>query len=86
MQQRIWDRPQFAGTENDLLSVLEKKAKSGIGLPKIYLACGDQDYLLGTNHRFLEKARSLNIDVTYEEESGSRARMGVLGQIHPSRS
>lgn len=39
-------------------------------LPKIYLACGTEDFLLEANRRLHEVMKEAGVDVTYEEGPG----------------
>jgi S-formylglutathione hydrolase FrmB len=51
--------------------VLVKKLKQqGKALPKIYMACGTEDFLLEPNRRFNEFLKSQNVPVTYIESPG----------------
>lgn len=55
--------------EDDLMYVLERGVRSGVKLPDLYVACGTADFLYQQNQNFLNKAKSLNVPVKYEEEA-----------------
>lgn len=39
-------------------------------IPKIYMACGDKDFLLQSNRDFRDYMKSLDVNITFEEGSG----------------
>lgn len=53
------DRP-VAGTDDDLLHLLETVQDA----PRIYVTCGTEDALIGSNQLFVERARAAGLDVT----------------------
>jgi S-formylglutathione hydrolase FrmB len=57
--------------DDDLFRLAEKMAASAGPKPKLYQACGTEDYLYEANQSFLRHARSLNLDLEYEEGPGS---------------
>lgn len=50
--------------------LIKKLTKEGAALPKIYLACGTEDFLLEANRRLHEVMKEAGVDVTYEEGPG----------------
>ncbi|MEF3311040.1 alpha/beta hydrolase family protein [Paenibacillus sp. GYB004] len=56
--------------QDDLFRLAEKVALSDGPKPKLYQACGTEDYLYPHNQRFLAHARNVGLDVTYEEGPG----------------
>ncbi len=58
------------GSDSDLFALLAKLKKNGRRIPRLYAACGTEDSLFDSNQRFLEVARDLSVDVTYEEGPG----------------
>jgi putative tributyrin esterase len=64
------DFDRVAGSDNDLLHLLGKVAGSDGPKPMMYQYCGTEDFLYEGNLNFLNKAKSLPIDITYEEEPG----------------
>jgi S-formylglutathione hydrolase FrmB len=45
-------------------------AKGDIAFPKVYIACGTEDYLLRANRSFADFLKASGADVTYEEGPG----------------
>ena len=60
----------FEGSINDYDALAEKLAQSGEPLPHVYMACGEQDFLLPANHTYRDKLLSLGYDVTWESWTG----------------
>jgi S-formylglutathione hydrolase FrmB len=58
------------GSDNDLFALAKKFAKSKGPKPALYQCCGTEDGLYPHNLRFREHARSLGLDLTYEEGPG----------------
>lgn len=56
--------------DDELFALADKLAASDGPKPKLYQACGTEDYLYGANVRFRDHARSLGLDLTYEESPG----------------
>lgn len=48
-------------------SLAEEIAKSGKKFPKLYIACGKQDFLYDANVKFRDKLISMGADVTWDE-------------------
>ena len=59
------------GSDNDLYALLKKRKEEGTKLPRLYMACGTEDSLYDLNKKFYEYARSLTVDITYEEGPGA---------------
>lgn len=58
-------------TEKEPIQELaEKQLAAGKELPKIYMACGEQDFLLEANNRFVDFLRGHGVDVTYHTSPG----------------
>jgi S-formylglutathione hydrolase FrmB len=52
-------------------AMLERKKASGDPMfPKVYIACGTEDYLLKANRKLADFLKANGIDVTYEEGPG----------------
>lgn len=60
---RIWDRP-VAGTDDDLLWLLERFAGSPADLPALYVGCGTEDLLIEQSRAFIEAARGYGVALT----------------------
>jgi S-formylglutathione hydrolase FrmB len=65
------DLSSVAGSENDLLALLEKCVTEGKEIPKLYMACGLQDVILPCSRTFFEKANALSVPVSYVEAEGN---------------
>jgi S-formylglutathione hydrolase FrmB len=67
----IFGEGQEPGEENDLFQLAEKVAASNGPKPALFQCCGTEDYLYEMNVRFREHAKTLGLDLTYEEGPGS---------------
>lgn len=60
----------FRGGDDDLVAVANRFVAAGTQpLPKVYMACGTDDFLYGINQRFF-KTFEKALDITYEEGPG----------------
>ncbi len=59
------------GGRDDPRALLKGLVESGAAIPRLYQACGTEDFLYADNVSFREFARSLGVDLTYEEGPGS---------------
>ena len=55
---------ELAGSDDDVLALVQRTDPATT--PRLYLACGTEDELLGQNQRFLEVARRRELPVTVE--------------------
>ena len=62
---------RIAGSENDLLTLARRLARSKGPIPALYQWCGTEDYLYQANQTFLTTARRCGLPVTYEESPGA---------------
>jgi putative tributyrin esterase len=62
---------KVAGSDDDLFHLAEIAARSKGRAPKLYQACGTEDFLYARNISFRDHARSLGLDLTYEEGPGA---------------
>lgn len=60
---------EMKGGPNDLFYLAEQAAASK-NVIKLFQCCGTEDFLYDDNLRFLDHARKLGLDLTYEEEPG----------------
>ena len=68
---RIFGSPEkFAGSENDLFALARKLAKHPEKAPRMYVACGTEDFLLQGNRMFKQEFQKA-FDLTYEESPGT---------------
>jgi len=61
---------KLKGSYSDHYAQLKKIHDQGIKIPRIYVACGTEDYNYAGNKTFIDHAKSLHVDVTYEEGPG----------------
>jgi putative tributyrin esterase len=61
---------ELKGSSNDNYAQLKKIHDQGIKIPRIYVACGTEDYNYDGNKAFVDYAKSLPVEVTYEEGPG----------------
>ena len=64
------DLGQLPGSEHDPLFWLEKAAGQVESLPKLYMACGQQDDLFPVNQMFYGAAQNFGVPIHYEQEEG----------------
>jgi putative tributyrin esterase len=68
---RIFGKPEaFADSDNDLFSLARKLQKHPEDAPKMFVACGTEDFLLQGNRRFKREFQK-SFDLTYEESPGT---------------
>jgi putative tributyrin esterase len=61
---------KLKGSGNDLFAQLQKLQGDGITLPRLFMACGVDDELYEMNIKFRDFAKSVSVDLTYEESPG----------------
>lgn len=61
---------QFDGSENDCKYLYKQAAASPTGAPKLYMACGTEDFLLEPNREYSAFLLEQSAQLTYEEGSG----------------
>jgi len=69
MQSIFGDLGKVPKSKHDLLALAKKVSKSKIK-PRLYQACGTEDFLYADNLRFRDAVRKLPLDLTYEEGPG----------------
>lgn len=69
MRMTFGDLDKVAGSPADLFYLARQVASSG-PQPRLYQCCGTEDFLYQHNIRFRDHARSLGLDLTYEEGPG----------------
>ena len=60
-----------AGTDNDLMWLLQQLEQSAGPKPKLYQCCGTEDFLYEDNLQFLDACRQTSLDLTYTEGPGA---------------
>jgi S-formylglutathione hydrolase FrmB len=63
------DLSQVAGSPHDLFPLAAQVAKGQVK-PRLYQCCGTEDFLYANNLSFRDYARTLPLDLTYEEGPG----------------
>lgn len=67
----IYGEQDIAGTENDLLWLLEQRDKAGAQEPALYQCCGTEDFLYEDNLVFRDACQRTSLQLTYEEGPGT---------------
>lgn len=65
------DPSAVKGSENDLLAVAERLAKTDKPKPAVFQCVGTEDFLYENNIHFRDRMRELSYDITYQEEPGT---------------
>jgi S-formylglutathione hydrolase FrmB len=60
----------FEGSVNDYDALADNLAKTGDPRPTVYMACGEQDFLISANLTYRDRLLSLGYDVTWESWPG----------------
>ncbi|MBQ8044595.1 MAG: acetylesterase [Clostridia bacterium] len=67
----VWgDLNKVAISDKNPKYLVEQMLKQGVRFPKIYLACGKDDFLLEANEEFRDYLKEKGIEVTYESGEG----------------
>ncbi|HZG56447.1 alpha/beta hydrolase family protein [Paenibacillus sp.] len=61
---------ELTGTEHDLFALLDAVDRSAGPKPKLYQACGTEDFLYPDNVAFRDACRRTSLDTSYEEGPG----------------
>jgi putative tributyrin esterase len=74
--QKYWESifgplDKFEGSESDLVYRASWLKTSGKPIPKFYMWCGLEDWLLQQNHIMRDELNRLGYDLTYEESHGN---------------
>ena len=70
----IFGNPEeFRGSEHDLFVLAEKRIEEKVLMPKFYMWCGIDDFLLEQNRQMRNKLQELNYDYTYTESEGDHS-------------
>lgn len=64
------DLAKFKGSDNDPEALYLKLKSSGKDIPRIYMACGTEDFLIEPNREFKDFLVKEHADLTYEEGPG----------------
>lgn len=64
------DLARVKGSDKDPEALVERLLDAGADLPKLYLCCGTEDFLLEENRRFRDFLAGRGVDFTYVEGPG----------------
>jgi len=64
------DLNQLLGSDKDPEALIIDMKKKNVSIPKIYMACGTEDFLINENRAYRDFLISEDIDLTYEEGQG----------------
>ena len=61
---------ELRGTKHDIFALAKKNKESGIAFPKLYMWCGKDDHLVGSNRAFSKLLNDMGVEHIYEEGEG----------------
>ena len=61
------------GTKHDLFALAKSNYESGVKFPKLYIWCGTEDSLVGSNRRFHKLLTDIGVEHVYEESEGDHS-------------
>ena len=64
------NREDLKGTEDDLPGKAKELAESGKPMPRLYQACGTEDFLYSVNVEYRDMLKNLGYDLTWNERPG----------------
>lgn len=64
---------ELRGSMHDVYTLAEENARKGLKFPKMYMWCGDDDYLLDNSIRFDALLTSLGVEHKYEQSEGNHS-------------
>ncbi len=64
------DFSKVKGSKNDLKAVIKQMKEENAEIPKLYMACGTEDFIYHSNVRFRDYLNELGVELTYEEGPG----------------
>ena len=64
---------ELRGSVHDVYTLAEENARKGVEFPKMYMWCGDDDYLLENSIRFDALLTSLGVEHKYEQSEGNHS-------------
>lgn len=69
LRERIWGDAPIEGTADDLLGLV--RAADPATLPKLFLDCGTEDFLLDQNNAFIDTAKERGVDLSARLRPGA---------------
>lgn len=64
------DLNKLKGSDMDYKALITSLKEKGAEIPKLYMACGTEDFLIEANHDYRDFLQANGIDFTYEEGPG----------------
>jgi S-formylglutathione hydrolase FrmB len=69
---RVFGEPtKLPGSDKDPEALVESIRKTGVRMPRLYMACGSEDFLIAENREFHEYLKKERIEHRYEEGAGA---------------
>lgn len=65
------DLDQLRGSDKDYFALIRTLKEQGADIPKLYVCCGTEDFLLDANREYSEFLKQQQVDFTYEEGPGA---------------
>lgn len=65
------DLEKLPGSKNDLKSVVKQLKENNADIPKLYMACGTEDFLYEKNKAFSDYLNEIGVEHTYQEGPGA---------------
>ena len=69
----LGDISEVRGTRHDVFALAKANAKEGKPFPKIYMWCGNDDYILESSIRFDKWLTELGVEHVYEQSEGNHS-------------
>lgn len=65
------DLNSLIGSDKDINALAKKLKEESADIPRIYMACGKDDFLIQENRDLYNYLKQIGLDVTYEEDEGT---------------
>jgi S-formylglutathione hydrolase FrmB len=72
---------EYLGSDDDLFALAEKTAQPGISKPKLFMACGTDDFLYQDNLAFRPHLEKLGYDLAWSEKPGATHEWGYWDEM-----
>lgn len=72
---------EYLGSDEDLFALAEKTARPGIAKPKLFMACGTDDFLYQDNLAFRPHLEKLGYDLAWSEKPGATHEWGYWDEM-----
>lgn len=72
---------EYLGSDDDLFALAEKTARPGISKPKLFMACGTDDFLYQDNLAFKPHIEKLGYDLAWSEKPGAIHEWGYWDEM-----